>query len=228
MKRQSLKKRCFLFVLGACLFISCDGKKEVTGILPTAPTEPTTQTPAAPVHVFYGSYQVVNGGFYETLMKTCARCGTKRLINTTFGTRYEKYWSFGESLKECTNWLNEGLLQLEFAEFKLPTSVKVSFQPKYRGSSDQLGWPFELEAEARPINNNEGFEILISPNQGLGGVHNLILSSNSSSPVKQSDLSVNIRYGPQAQIIAHPTLKKYVARWIAESPYACGEYPPSL
>ena len=180
MERQTFKKLLILSVFGISLVFlaSCGGeKKGVSGLIPQKPAEPGLNSPAVQPTglIFAGSFRIVNSGVYETLMKTCARCGTKRLIETPFGTRYERYWSFGESLKECTNWLTEGFLQLEFTERKLPTSVKVQIQPKYKGSSDDVwGFPFELTATAQPINENQGFEIFISPNQGLGGVYSLI------------------------------------------------------
>ena len=230
MKGQVLKRSFFYFAMGASLAFlgSCNKDKgKVAGLLPTGPTEPLgTETPVvnAPLHVFAGSFQVVNSGPYETLMRTCSRCGTKRLINTPWGTRYERYWSLGESYKECGNWLSGGFLQLEFAERKLPTSVKVLIQPLYRGSVDTWGFPFELTATAVPINKNQGFEIFISPSQGLGGVYNMILSSDSTNPVEFSDLSINFMYGSLGQIIAHPTLKKYTSRWVEEAQYSCREY----
>lgn len=228
MNRRILNKIFFLFALFAGLVFvsSCNSQKEeVSGLTPKAPKQPALPpSTEAPSYVFAGSFRVVNSGVYETLMRTCARCGTKRLIETPFGTRYERYWSLGESLKECRNWLSEGFLQLEFTEQKLPTSVKVLIQPKYRGSSDVWGYAFEFTGTAVSINQNKGFEIVISPNQGLGGVHNIVLSSSSSNHVEYSDLSLNVMYGASGQIFADPTLKKYVSRWVEEPQFTCGQY----
>ena len=239
MKKQVLKTNFFTsfpyfrpgllnlaFALCLAFLISCEGeKKAVSGSIPNEPTQPGVTTGIqAPAYVFAGSFQVVNSGFYETLLRTCSRCGTKRLIQTPHGARYERYWSLGESLKECSNWLSEGFLQLEFAQKKLPTSVKVLFQPKYIGSQDRWGHSFELTTEAVAINKNEGFEIIIHPNQGLGGLYSMILSSNSSNHVIHSDLSILVKYGPSGEILMEPSLKEYRSRWVEKPQFSCREY----
>ena len=210
-------------ILCFALLISCDGEKRA--VIGSIPKEPTllTGTQATGI-IFSGNFQVVNSGLYETLLKICSRCGTKRIIQTPFGSRYERFWILGESVKKCRNWLNGGFLQLEFAEKKLPTSVKVSFQPKYRGSQDFWGHPFELTAQAVAINQNEGFEIIIHPNQGLGGNYNMILSSNSSNHVTHSDLSILVTYG-SGEVLMESSLKKYLNRGIEKSQFSCREYP---
>jgi len=213
--------------------ISCDNEKtEVSGTLPQEPItnreSPVNTPPETPaLHIYSGAFQVVNSGAYKTLLETCSRCGTKRITQTPFGTRYERHWSLGESTKACDNWLSEGFIQLDFAENRLPTSVKVLFQPKYRGSVDQWGWPFELTAEARPINQSQGFEIVIPPNSALGGLYPLILSSTTSNHVTHTDLTISVSYGAtnQSQIIMEPRLKKYTDRAVETPELSCREYP---
>lgn len=241
MKKQVLKTTFFtgfpsfrsglwslVFALCLSLLISCGKEKEeVSGAIPKEPIQPSVTGVQVSGFIFAGEFQVVNSGHYETLLKTCSRCGTKRLIQTPFGDNYERYWSLGgESLKECGNWLSEGFLQLEFAEKKLPTPVKILFQPKYRGSRDIWGYSFELTGDAKAINKNEGFEIIIPPNRGLGGLYNMILSSTSNNHVTSSDLFISVKYGPLGETIMEPSLTEYTNRGIEKSQFSCREYPP--
>jgi len=86
-----------------------------------------------------------------------------------------------------------------------------------------------LTTEARPINQNKGFEIIISPSQGLGGLYPINLSSTSTSPVTHSDLSLTVTYGPtgQEQVMMEPRLKEYTNhRWPNLQKLTCRQYPP--
>ena len=231
--KRNIKSNWFYkiaFIICAGFLITCkNDEKIVTGVIPKKPTKlnETLLKVNKPTYVFAGYFSVVNSGYYKDLMKICRRCGTKRLIQTPYGSTYQRFYTFGlgESLKECRNWLNEGFLQIEFQEKSLPTSAKVLIQPKYKGSQVVWGEAFELTATARPINENKGFEIFISPRDGLNGIYNLILSSHNDNHVEDSDLHVSVLYGPQGEIIADPSLKQYTKRWMETPKYTCEQYP---
>jgi len=86
-------------VMTVVFLISCGEKKEVSGALALPVVDPPNQKPdttpsVTPLYVYSGEFQVVNGGLYKTFLEICSRCGTKRLIQTPFGDRYERYWTF--------------------------------------------------------------------------------------------------------------------------------------
>ena len=229
--RKQVLKNSFFFVF--CLFLlgSCNNeKKPVSGSLPTEPLVPgSEQTPVIPAYIYAGSFNVVNSNVYESLLTTCSRCGEKRLISTPFGDHYERHWSLGDSVKACKNWLREGFLQLDFAKRTLPSPVKILIQPKYFTSSGKKeGYPFEVSSTAEPINENKGFEIIVSPNQGLKGIYDMVISSNSTNPYEYSNLSVSIKYGSSSQVLAQFSIKEYTARWKTNQIYTCDKYPPDI
>ena len=223
-------KIAFIIICSGFLIACKNDEKIVIGNTPKKPAPTGLNKGLLNVHkpsyIFAGGFNVVNSGYYRDLMEVCRRCGTKRLIQTPYGSTYQRSYTFGlgESLKKCQNWLNEGFLQIEFQENRLPTSAKVLIQPQYKGSQVVWGEAFELTAVARPINENKGFEIFISPQDGLNGVYNLILSSNNDNHVKDSDLYVSVLYGPRGEVIADPSLKQYTKRWVEAPKYTCEQY----
>ena len=237
MKRKTIKISFLSLLLGSSLvfLMSCNSDKTTVTTI-TSPEKPGTGTtlpilPQAPTYVFGSHFRVVNSKAYELILKNCSRCGTERLIqNPLGGSSYQRSrsWSWGNNINNiniqaCSNWLYKGYLQLEFTNTTLPTTVKVLIQPLYTtGSLEHWGVPFELTTTAYAINEDEGFEILVYPNQGLRGTSTLSISSASSTPVKDT-LSLNVKYG-KAIIMANPVLKKYPKRSVPTPQLTCSQY----
>ncbi|MDE0091659.1 MAG: hypothetical protein OXN83_00035, partial [Oligoflexia bacterium] len=209
----------------------------VTGLLPEAPAPPAEDVEAPAEKPVYGNYfRVYNANRYRLLLEACHRCGLKRLVQGHFGqTQYQRFWTTSESPKRCENWLSQGYIQIEFSENKLPTTAKILIQPKYTGSAriyglggkaqDIWGEAFEVTTSARPINENEGFEILVSPAEGLLGVYTMVIKSEETNHVKDSDLYITVSYGQsESQTIISQTLKQLSERAVAPPQFDCSPY----
>ena len=225
------------------IFLQC-GKKTgnkdpvvISGQLPPAPNPVATGAETAkPVYVYGGHFSVYNSSFYKKLLETCRRCGLKRLIQGPYGqTQYQRFWTSHQDPKRCENWLGKGYIQIEFLENRLPTKAKVLIQPKYTGSAviydfqgkEQEIWgeAFEITASARPINENKGFEVLVSPSDGLFGVYTMVIKSNNTNHVKNSDLHVTVSYGQHdSQTIISQKLNKLTKRAVAPAQFSCSQY----
>ena len=208
----------------------------VAGQFPPAPFTTGTETPAQkPGYVYGNHFRVYNSKLYRSLLETCSRCGLERLLQGPFGqTQYQRFWTSSESPKRCENWLSKGYIQIEFLENKLPTTAKVLIQPQYTGPAriynfegkEQKIWgeAFEISGvTARPINENEGFEILVSPADGLLGNYNLVIESEDSNHVKDSELHITVSYGQSdSQTIISQALQTQSQRATAQ--YSCSQY----
>lgn len=212
---MSMKKLifCVLLTLPVLFIGSC--KKDntiVRGNLPTEDPDNPVVTVPANIYVYGNYFRVRSSSSYETLMASCRRCGLKRFFNLPGGsTVYQRFWTWDDTdPKRCENWNNQGYIQIEFQEKRLPTKAKVSIRPKYTGARpDYWGEPFEITTEAKAINENEGFQILVRPTDGLGGVYTLDIRSEYSNHVLDSDLAVTVTYGQHSrEVIISETLEK--------------------
>ena len=241
-KPLRMKTVSYFIILFFSVFALLHCNKEpaiVTGQLPTAPIpDITTKTPAQkPIYVYGNRFRVYNGSLYKNLLESCRRCGLKRIIRGLFGqTQYQKFWTSSGDPKRCDNWLSKGYVQIEFLENKLPTTAKFLIQPQYTGhvrsynleGQEQEVWgsAFEIsETLARPINENKGFEILVSPADGLLGIYNLVVKSENTNHVKNSDLQVTVSYGQSdSQTIISQTLQRLDGRAVKSPPFNCSQY----
>ena len=225
-------------ILGIALTINCGNSAETiigSGITPIDyPTIP--ETLVEPIYV-WGNYFHADGSTYEELLERCSRCGLKRVRPGTggWGAGYEVHVPFSRrNPKRCSNWGNEGYIQIEFDQDKLPTGATVTISPKYvNGSVVFWGEPFSVKSQALPINENKGFQILLSPSQGLGGNKNLIIRSLSDHHVKGRDLHIEAIYGGGSlardsyqTAMFSSTLEKQLERPVESEKvkYSCLEY----
>ena len=227
------------------IFLQCSKKTGseipivVSGQLPVAPNPTGTVTDPViqkPVYAYGNYFRVYNSSLYKSLLETCRRCGLKRLIQGPYGqTQFQRFWTSHENSKRCENWLSKGYIQIEFLENRLPSTAKVLIQPKYTGSAvsydfqgkeqEEWGEAFEITAVARPINENDGFEILVSPADGLLGVYTMVVRSNNTNHVKNSDLHVTVSYGQHdSQTIISQTLGKLGNRAVPPAQFSCSQY----
>ena len=207
--------------------LSCNNKDtSVTGTLPGAhKTGPKQETSSAPGYTYGNHFSTRNSFWYESLLSTCRRCGTKRLIGDT----YQRYYVTKPDPKRCRNWAREGYIQIEFEEKKLPTRATLSIWPKYTGSDRSVwewgGAPFGLTVEARPINEDEGFQMLINPNDGLSGISSISVTSDYTNHVKDSQLYVVVAYGQgDSQTIITQNLQSLKKRTIGRNLIDCYTY----
>ena len=239
--------RLFILSFVSILFLHCskntgsDIPIVVSGQLPVAPKPslPGAVSPTAveePVYVYGEYFRVYNTSIYRRLLETCRRCGLKRLIQGPYGqTQYQRFWTGHQDPKRCENWLSKGYIQIEFLENRLPTTAKVLIKPKYTGSAvvydfqgaEQEIWgeAFEIKAQARPINENDGFEILVSPSDGLLGVYSLVIRSKNTNHVRDSTLNITISYGQNdSQTIVSQQLKSLDKRAVPPAQFSCSQY----
>lgn len=216
-------------ILSFSLFVwACNNDNVKIGGAPATdkkPAKPATAKPSAPMYVYGNKFRVYNAGQYESLLKVCRRCGTRRIVTNSWGgTSYQRFWTFGENPKRCSNWNSSGYIQVAFAENKLPTEATVSFQPEYvAGAQSQWGQPFELKAPARPVNENKGFQILLGPADGyFEGNYSMEIYSRGSNHVKSSQLDITVTYGTGEQAIISAQLVKLKSPAISSAPFDCG------
>lgn len=185
--------------------INCSDNDTVGGVLPPLDLpheyppeeEPPVPVPEEPSVYVWGSHFHAANGAYQDLVESCRRCGLKRVHpGGSFGAYYERTHPLSSGhIRDCRNY-SSGYIQIEFAENKLPTEATVTIQPKYQHNSDiKWGAPFAVTSTAVPINKDRGFQIILSPNQGLGGNKSLIVESISSSHINKQNLEVTVFYG---------------------------------
>ena len=188
----------------------------------------------APSILVWGNFFSSRSGGYSELLERCRRCGTKRVSKGPHGgTAYQIYVPFtSDSPRRCSNWNSGGYLQIEFAGERLPTTATVTIQPEYvNGSKKAWGEPFSIQSTANAINENKGFQIILSPKQGLGGTKNLYIYSESSNQLDGTDLSVTITYGESSgsrrsssPVIISETLQKLTKRTLEKVQFSCSDY----
>ena len=61
------------------------------------------------------------------------------------------------------------------------------------------GAAFSAVSTAHPINEDEGFQIIVRPQDGLGGGGSLNIESERSNHINNNPLSVSVSYGSQSQ-----------------------------
>ena len=220
---------CLLFTVSLFFAPSCKNNQTVAGNLPTTPAHTPQTTPSGPLYIYGNYFQAQNSGTYKELLESCRRCGTRRFITGPWGgTSYQRFYTLSDNPKRCNNWVGQGYIQIIFKEKRLPTTATVSILPKYTGSGQVLnpwGEPFEVTAEARPINENKGFEIVISPSAGLKGVHDLTIQSSHSHHVEDSRLSVTVVYGSvDGPTILSETLIALSQRAVKKATFDCATY----
>ncbi|MCY4321443.1 MAG: hypothetical protein OXC37_03435 [Bdellovibrionaceae bacterium] len=226
-----------IFSIG--FLLSCDKSPAiVAGQLPQGPVQvvgdPSINT--APRYVYGNHFKVYSTNQYKTLLESCRRCGVKRLLQGPFGqTQYQRIWTSYGDPKRCDSWSSQGYVQIEFVDNKLPTTAKFLIQPKYNGylksynldgsQADIWGEPFEITAEARAINENKGFEILVSPADGFLGVYSIVIKSEYTNHVKDSKLEVEINYGESdGYTVISQTLDKLSKRAVQPARFKCSQY----
>lgn len=220
-----------LIFIGLVLFfaLSCFQKNtEVGGILPDEEpiTEEVPPVVSEILYVYGSEFSVGYTASYETLMSACRRCGEKRYYETPSGnTVYQRF--YGHEGKKCRNWNSAGYIQIAFHENKLPTATTVTIQPKYSGPntpSNPWGEPFEVTSTANPINENEGFQILLHREDGLGGVRSVNIRSEYTNHVLNSSLDITVSYGQTEQTIISEKLVKLSKKAIDQPSFDCSSY----
>lgn len=205
------------------LAVHCNGK---TGgrVAPPAHTTPypTGSIPQAGAphlakgFVWYGDFTVGISKEYEELLKVCNRCG---ILKTSPGGNFKFNLTLFDSPSRCKNWLRDGGFQIEFAALKLPTEVTVTLQPHYRGGSTGCwGHPFTVKGVATATNESKGFEILLTPNNGLQGSRNLKIKSEHSNHVKDHTLDVMVFYQQGGGNVSSPHSALFTSNMIKQNP----------
>jgi len=188
--------------------MSCNNKSTTLlghGLSPTHTTVTDTQpTDTQPTEILYGAYfDLADNSQYERLMRTCRRCGTKRVYENPYGggpTYHRIYDIFNQGLiQECKYWIRNGYIQVKFEGPGLPTKAYVTIQPRVASkvAQNKDGWQpaFQIIGTAQPINKNKGFNISIHPSGELGGVFALHIKSRTSNHVTKNTLDVEVTYG---------------------------------
>ena len=219
-------------IVSAALTANCNGGRgSVTTTAPPGGTQPPP--PPSSNQLVYGNhFSSRDSSAYQSLLQICNRCGRKWLSqNYGGGKTYNSCsWLSSDSPLKCQNWSSQGYLQIEFAEKKLPTAATVTIWPQYiYRSHEKWGQSFSVKGEAQPINENEGFSIIIPPSSGLGGQHTLYVESEDTNHVHGGTLNVEARYGggSGAGVIftadRMPRVKKN-----PPALYSCRQRPPDL
>ncbi len=163
------------------------------------------------------------------MMSSCLRCIDKR--QQCGGTHVKTIFESRSSPRRCDGWLREGFMQIQFQERKLPTGATVTIWPKH----SHLNWggygqsaAFAVHSTARPINENRGFSITLTQNQGLGGGYPLTVMSRNSNHVKKNSLSVEVEYGPSSggNIIIEEQLRLLKERAVPAPRLTCRQCAP--
>lgn len=183
-----------------------------------------------PIGSFFGNtFHVQNSSSYKRLLEACHRCGTKRLITNIYGQKtYQKFYGLSSNPKNCKKWKSQGYIQIYFSQNTLPTKTTVIIQPKYTLSNSSQGgrWgeSFSVVGTARPINRNKGFELILNPTAGLGGLQSLTIRSEFSNHIKNNTLDVDVMYGGHnSSAIFSQTLPK-IKRAVKKSQVDCHTY----
>ncbi len=231
-----MKKFFFSILAGGALLCALNCNRESVhvekgGEGPSPAPTHSPGKPAKPTYVYGNYFQTQDSSAYKTLLSACRRCGEKRLIINPYGggASYQRFWTLEGSPIRCDSWNSEGYIQIAFAEKRLPTTATVSIQPKFTGTHGTVnpwGSPFEITAQAKAINKNKGFQILIQP-KNFGGISRLDIHSSYSNHVKQPEgLDVTVEYGEQNRsTIISERLKKQTGKPVRKSHYNCDVYP---
>ena len=203
------------------LAVHCSGQRG--RVAPPAHTVPQTEsipqtgTPQlAKGFVWYGEFRVGISKEYEELLKVCNRCGA---FKTAPGGNFQFNWTLFDSPSKCRNWLRDGGFQIEFAALKLPTEVTVTLQPHYSGGSTGCwGHPFTVKGVATAQNKSKGFEILLTPVNGLQGSRNLKIESEHSNHVKDHTLDVMVFYQGGGGNVSSPYSALFTSTMIKQNP----------
>ena len=171
--------------MGFSLFfvLNCNNKPSApqAGAAVPPKTTPVAAPGTAVGHVYGNHFSVYKTDSYETLLSVCRRCQTGNL--TTYPGGFTYHWElFGKNYRKCKHWNSAGYLQIEFAEKKLPTKATISIWPKLN-NYDRWGVAFSVTGNARPINKNSGFQVLVN-----FGAQALNIYSDDSNHVKDRDL----------------------------------------
>jgi len=219
--------------LFASLLTNCNNDSAIIDntVIEIPSPSPAETPPAEPILVWGSPFTVVNSSLYERLVRSCRRCGLKRVQKLNQGfVAYEKNYPFSsKDPKRCSNWNQRGYLQIEFLETKLPTSVIVTIQPKYSKSSiSYWGEPFSIEAKATAINKNKGFQIIVSPSEGLGGTRSLYIQSQDATHLARKNFAVEVFYGKTASSdsssMISQTLQLQTKKPITKVNFSCDQY----
>ena len=115
-------------------------------------------------------------------LEHCGSCSERRM-----GVNVQDY-------RECSgNWDREGSIQIEFREKRLPTNAYISLWPKYTGSDSsapEWGNSIEIVAVAKPINQGQGFQIVMRDKEGVSG--SIIIKSDNSNHLNQPELDITV------------------------------------
>ena len=79
-------------------------------------------------------------------------------------------------------------------------------------------------AEARPINESEGFEIVVTPKDGIRG-NIMVIKSENTNHVRNSVLDIGVSYGQSdSYTIISESIEKLQSRGITSSSVSCKQY----
>lgn len=228
------------FSLSVVVLFACAKKRAVygwngathpnvhTGQSPHTTTHATPQQEPPPKHAFGNYFNVRDQNSYQRLLEHCRRCGTKRLHADG---SYQRIWTLSDSNpKQCRNWLNKGYIQIEFLEDSLPSRAVVRIKPGYMNTSSgqvsNWGEAFEATATAQPINQDEGFYILLKPEHGLGGGGNLSIEAQRANHIDDNSLSISASYGNRSDGTStfEVELVRLSKRAVAKPYFGCDTY----
>ena len=188
---------CCVLILSS---VSChlDEKGKTRDPKPSAkPKEPSKTTPKS--LIWSGALEVSNAGRYRNLLRDYRRCDPC--------THY-----LGPL--NCKNFDSGGDVEIEFSKnTDLPAKATLRITPRFSGQNKlpfygYLGVcgftvsplsPIELTGTAKYWNDYKGFHIKFTGSTGSGGgLAYVILRSESSNPIENGILDVNIYYGGSA------------------------------
>ena len=181
-----------------CL-VSCHlgGKKGKTGSEPKPDrSKPEASQPTSQSLIWSGALEVFNAERYRNLLRDYRRCDPC--------THY-----IGPL--DCKNFDSGGDVEIQFSKNSdLPAKATLRITPRFSGQNNlpfygYLGvcgftasplQPIELTGKAKYWNDYQGFHVKFTGSTGAGGgLAYVILRSESSSPIENGILDVNIYYG---------------------------------
>lgn len=141
---------------------------------------------------FYG-VEFRGEGNYKEFLERCGRCGDRKYDFTT-GSYTRTYRLFDKNQRGSCNELakQKAYLQVEFTTKALPTAVNVWFKAR-PGNFIQGATPVKFQGKAYPINENKGFEIVLSQQQGVGGLGILRIYSEEDNIADNNDGKTKMR-----------------------------------
>lgn len=228
-----------LLVFSVFLFIvQCSGPtggkvSPPPGHRPPPGTPPPGGTAPVKGFIWYGEFKVKKSEEYKELLRACNRCGSLRAAP---GGELRLTFTLFGGPNRCKNWLHDGGLQIEFASMDLPTEVTVTLQPHYTAGSSGGCWghPFTAKGIAHGRNRSDGFSIVLTPVNGLGGTQNLYIKSEYSNHVNHHTLDITASYGGERSsssqsVLTSTMIKQNPAnkRAIADIKSVCRQYAHS-